>query len=730
MVPFTKPAAAPGQALVLVLALFGGLVSSHASVRAQQTRDGLFITVPNPIDDKAVSQIERKVQEAIERQKRNVSIVVFDFNPQGQPSGTSDWNSPNRLAEYIRHLQQATVPGKNYANIATVAFIQNQVTLHTVLPVLACKQIIMSSEVDSTTGQIKASIGEVTRDRPIGKTARSAYAGFAQNFASPDLVERMLDRDLELKRVKTPEGPRYLSPKSLQDRNQAGQPYAVDDNLPDALQMGNARFDAQQALELGLCNGIKNSAAELAAALHLPRKSLTEDWLVVHEKVYPWRIEVRGPLDKGKLEALERRLKAAVGRGANFLLLQLDAEGGETKHVASTAQMIRNLRDENRLPVKTVAYVPPGRSLGAATFLALACNEIVMARDAVLADFAYLPADQVDDVKTMLLPLAKEQGYPPLLLEATLSKDLVLYRVKTKESDERLVAEGDVKNPAWHKISRLDRPPAMFLKITAPLAEEFRIAQSTDIGSLDALNSYYGLDAQRVRIARDDWLEQVAEFFREPTVNFILIMLGIVGLIMELKLPGTTVPGVVAAICFLLFFWAYSFVGQFTLLAVLLFVLGLILIGLEIFVLPGFGFTGVSGIVLVISSLVLVTLERMPQTSQDWVSLGATFGTFGMSLVAALAAAFLLAWFLPSIPYANRLVLQPPGEEVLDSGHALFGSALLGAIGVAATPLRPAGKAQIGDDFLDVIAEGDYVQPGSRVQIIEIEGNRIVVKEI
>src|SRR5579862_5897451 len=104
MVPFTKPAAAPGQALVLVLALFGGPVSSHASVSAQQVRDGLFITVPNPIDDKAVSQIERKVQEAIERQKRNVSIVVFDFNPQGQPSGTSDWNSPNRLAEYIRHL--------------------------------------------------------------------------------------------------------------------------------------------------------------------------------------------------------------------------------------------------------------------------------------------------------------------------------------------------------------------------------------------------------------------------------------------------------------------------------------------------------------------------------------------------------------------------------------------------------------------------------------------------
>jgi membrane-bound ClpP family serine protease len=733
MVSFTKPAVPPGRMLVMLMIICGGMLSV-VPAQAQPARDGLFITVPNPIDDKAVSQIERKVQEAIERHKRPITIVVFDFNPQGLPSGTSDWNSPNRLAEYIRHLQQGTVPGKNYPNITTIAFLQNAVTKQTVLPVLASKQIIMSDERDQN-GQIKARLGDVQQggDTPLSESARLAYASAARRFASPDLVQRMIDRNLVLKRVRTATGPRYLSEQSLRELDKNGQPYTVDEKLPESLQVGNAVFDAQQALEVELASGIKNSPAELAAALHLPRKSLTEDWLVVHEKVYPWRVEVRGPLDRGKLEAIERRLKKAVGQGANFLILQLDAEGGETKHVASTAQIIRGLRDDNQLPVKTVAYVPAGRSLGAATFLALACNEIVMARDAALADFTYLPTEQVEDVKAMLLPLVKEQGYPTLLFEAALDKRIVLYRAKTKEGDDRLVTENDLKNPDLQKISRLDRAPDSFLKITAPLAEEFGVAQSTAIATLEDLNAHYGLESQKVRVARDDWLEQVAEFFREPAVNFVLIMLGIVGLIMELKMPGTTVPGVIAAICFVLFFWAYSFVGQFTLLAVLLFVLGLILIGLEIFVLPGFGFTGISGIVLLVSSLVLVTLERMPQTSQDWVSLGATFGTFGLSLVAALAAAFVLAWFLPSIPYANRLVLQPPGESTSEEGQSgadFANPALLGAIGVAATPLRPAGKAQIGDDFLDVIAEGDYVQPGSRVQVIEIEGNRVVVKEI
>src|SRR5438876_6462890 len=102
MFPFTKPAVPPGQALVFMLALLAGTLAGTPA-RAQPARDGLFITVPNPIDDKAVSQIERKVQEAVERQKGNITIVVFDFNPQGLPSGSSDWNSPNRFSEFTRH---------------------------------------------------------------------------------------------------------------------------------------------------------------------------------------------------------------------------------------------------------------------------------------------------------------------------------------------------------------------------------------------------------------------------------------------------------------------------------------------------------------------------------------------------------------------------------------------------------------------------------------------------
>src|SRR5262249_33091159 len=153
---------------------------------------------------------------------------------------------------------------------------------------------------------------------------------------------------------------------------------------------------------------------------------------------------------------------------------------------------------------------------------------------------------------------------------------------------------------------------------------------------------------------------------------------------------------------------------------ILLFILGLVLLGLEIFVLPGFGVTGISGILLVLLSLALVTLEKKPETTQEWLDFGKTLSTFGLGLLGAIAAALLVAWYLPHIPYASRLVLKPPGEEAeLAEGDAVEEArgpavqadalALLGAIGVAVTPLRPAGMVRFGDAFVDVVAEGSYV---------------------
>ncbi|MBM3996606.1 MAG: hypothetical protein FJ303_21000 [Planctomycetes bacterium] len=231
-------------------------------------------------------------------------------------------------------------------------------------------------------------------------------------------------------------------------------------------------------------------------------------------------------------------------------------------------------------------------------------------------------------------------------------------------------------------------------------------------------------------------LDQIAAFFRHWMVNIALVTIGVIGLIFEFKLPGTTLPGSVAAFCFVMFFWAHACVGDgaITLLAIMLFLLGLVFLAIEVFVVPGLGFSGVAGVVLMFVGLLLVTLEHWPTDQQEWTKLGSNFGSLAIAIALAIAGATALTWALPTIPFLNAMVLKPPSEpseEAAPDSMVKSGIVeLLGAIGVAVTPLKPSGKAQFGAQFLDVIAEGTYINPGTHVQVIEIEGTRIVVKEV
>ncbi len=702
-------------------------LASFASAQEAGRKDGLFLSVANPIESKTTEILRRKILDAVQRQKRPIDTVVFDFNPDDLPVGSTSFGACVELATMIRKLQ---LGDPSLPHIATFAYVHKAVTKHTVLPVIACGQIIFGPD---------GSLGDVPRNDLADATIRTAYRDFAKSYPSPDLIQRIVDPDLPLKRVKTPMGERLVSAATLNEWLKQGKDVTPMSDELRGLEPGGLLINADTARETGLAQAILDSRGKVVDSLKLKRRSLSEDWLVDRTPV-AWRIEVRGPIDAGKVQSLERRIKSAIGRNANFIILQLDGEAGDFRDVATLASTLRTLKDNTGTqPVRTVAWVPKGKSLGAATFLALGCSEIDMAQDSAISDFRYLSADDRKLVFEMLAPLADSQGYPPLLFKATLEQNLALVRVRPKSDPNApmdLVTlakyQDDQKStaPRWNSFGVLLPGEGGVLKITPALAREFQIDSGTDIDTIEALYSSLGLEADKVRVSRDDYLDQIAEFFREPWVNSLLIMIGIIGLILEMKMPGTTIPGTVAAICFVLFFWAYSFVGEFTMLAVFLFLLGLVMIAVEVFVVPGVAFVGVAGIALVITSLGLVTLDRWPTTGHEWIGLGQTLTTFGLSLVAAVIGAICLTYYLPSIPYANRMVLKPPPEESVAEKAASVPSRLLGAIGVSVTTLRPSGKAQFGDEFLDVVAEGDYVEPGKRLQIIEIEGNRIVVKEI
>lgn len=657
--------------------------------------DGLFITVPNPITETAALQIERRVTQAVEREGRKLGVIVFDFNPQGKPAGTTNVFAALQLRDFVTRLSLGQVP--KCQGVLTVAYVHGEVTDHTLLPVLACREVVMSS---------KGKLGQALRGQtgPLSREARQAYEDVARPWNIPELLPRLLE---------------------------SGR----DEPL----------LDVEQAQKMGLCKARLETRSSVKDQYGLSPVSMRDDVLEGRTPV-AWRIEVHGGLDTAKLNSMERRIKAAIRKQANLIILHLDCEGGETVDAASAAERLRRLTDyAGQLPVKTIAYVPPGKSLGAATFLAVGCGEIAMAPDAKLGGFGYLKREAPGTLQAqrkMLGDLAEAQGYHSAFFEAMLDPGLRVYQCR---SVKRPGTVGILTETQFERDKADWQPgpvvfggvPGEFPSLDAATARKYGIARYDDVTSLDMLYQRYGLT--NVETSRDDWLDAVASFLREPLVNVLLIMVGVAGLILELKMPGFGVPGIVSAICFVLFFWCHAVAGQstleFTLLAVLLFVLGLALLAIEVFLLPGFGVTGVSGIVLIVASLVLVMLEQMPSSSQEWVELGSALTKVGIGLALGMTMAIVLARYLPHMPYANRLVLQPPEEAEESVGleqtqGGLPATSLLGAIGVAATTLRPAGKAQFGEAFLDVIAEGDFVEAGSRVQVIEIEGLRIVVKAL
>jgi membrane-bound ClpP family serine protease len=725
----------PWAVIALLLSL---PFSAPARAQDEGLKDGIFISVNSPVTTDVLNRVKTKTERALNRTDRPARTLVYDFNPgpgSGSASETRDYGTCADLADYLLKLSTA------HRNVVTVAFVHNEVSGHTVLPVLACSEIVMSRD---------AKLGPVFRDP--GEEPRKDQLAFYADVAKargrfPAVVLKMLDKDLEVLEKKAGGATLFIARDA---KNKSGE---------IALPRGACKaFGALEARErFGLCNLVADSRQDVAHYYQLTPSSLREDPLEGRDPNAE-RIVLRQSIDPAMGSWLPRLIRQAIGRRANVIILQIESPGGDMETAGHLAKLMAELRDDRgELPVMSIAYIPKAAP-GAGTVLALGCTEIIMGKGAEIGDFDAVfqanagkgnleqQTERLSQYRQELAGLAREQGYPEIIAQGMLDPTLTIYRVRSKNGQSmwRFISAAELQNDKdgiWDAQTKALIKPGdgTLLKLDAAKAKEYGIAREV-VGNTQELYDLYSI--KQVRDAELDFLYRMAEFLRQPVVAVFLIMIGIACMILELKMPGVSLPGILAALCFLLYFWSQShqMAGQIVWLAILLFVLGLVLIGLEIFLLPGSAVAGVSGLILLILSLGLATLDKKPETTQEWMSFGRTLGNVGFGLAGAVVLAFALARYLPSIPYANRLVLKPPrelGEDGdLDQPAAVAPaagrdfSALLGAIGVAATTLRPAGIARFGDEFVDVVTDGSYVQAGSRVQIIEIEGIRVVVKEV
>jgi len=699
--------------------------------------DGVFITVANPITSNETNRVKDVTERSRSRKDRRITRIVYDFNPDNREAATPDFGPCYDLAEYIRNLHDLT----------TIAYVHNKVSRHTVLPVLACKELVMA-------GTPETKIGEVLPDPkepriPIQVTAYSQLAGEARLA----VVLKMLDPNIEVLEGRKNNAVYFVERSKLAEAQANGVVGIKPDPVLPAGRL--ALLNGDEAIRFGLAKLTgKDSQQQVAEAYGLSAASLRGDPLGGRPRI-AWLIKASGRVDEAFAETMKRRIRRAIGAKANVLIIQIECSNGSVAAALDFATFLRTLTDDNEhLPVMTIAYIPTVAP-DTATFIAFACSEIVMSKTAVLGDFsAWLGVDafkrrdlpdmpNIAFVSGSLQNLAESQGIPKVLAAGMLDPDLEIFRVRTAKGTierrlmtaQELEEDKNLPEPRWvveNQIKHKGKP----LAITGTMAKELGIASNVVESSGEAKQVYALYNLDKVTDARPDWLDGIAEFLRRPTVAVLLVMIGIGCLILELKIPGVTAPGVISAVCFVLFFWSWSLNGEIVILALLLFLLGLVLIGIEVFILPGFGFVGISGILLVVAGLGLATLEHMPQSNSEWFDFGSKLTQFAIGLVVAAIGAIVFAKYLPNIPIANRMVLVPAGErpDSVEEPPALPGvemsAALLGAIGTAATVLRPAGMARFGEQYVDVVTEGNYVPAGARVQVIEVEANRIVVKEV
>jgi len=221
-----------------------------------------------------------------------------------------------------------------------------------------------------------------------------------------------------------------------------------------------------------------------------------------------------------------------------------------------------------------------------------------------------------------------------------------------------------------------------------------------------------------------DWLEPLVRFLANPLVSPLLLSLGVLGLVLEIKTGAFGLGGLVSLVSLGLFFVSSFLVGLAGWEEIILLGVGLVAISIEVFVLPGFGAAGILGIVALAAAIVLAMIGSSPSAAD----VTQAFTVLGVSV--AITAAVTYAWLrhLPNSGRFGGLFLRGGAHQADGYIAAAPRHDLVGQDGIAVTDLRPAGTAQIGQERVDVVTEGEYVAQGRAVRVVRSEGYRHVVR--
>ncbi len=460
-------------------------------------------------------------------------------------------------------------------------------------------------------------------------------------------------------------------------------------------------------------------------------------------------IPIHGPIDPFVAVLLQRGVDEAEQLQADYVIVDIDTFGGRVDTALQVANTLSRVTE-----METIAYVGTGPdgtgvSWSAGALIALACNRIFMAPGTSMGAAAPViqgPEGQeaagektVSAVRGQMAALAEKNGHPPAVARAMVDESVVLVAVIV-DGEERLITESDLavlRRRAKEGEVDLEEGPVVstadkLLTLTAGEMERYGISAGTP-ATLSELEAELGVAIDSTVAFEMDPADRLVAILTSSAFSSLLIAAGLVALFLEITSPGFGLPGAVALACFGTFFAANLLLGQVGSLEIVLFVCGLALLVFEIFVIPGFGVAGITGIVSLVLSFVLTMQDYVvPQYEWQWRLTGRNLLFVGAGTLGAVLLAGLFAMLVKDTRLFRRLMLATslPAEEGYTAQGVSERDRYLGKSGTARTDLRPVGNVIIGSEVVQAESEGGYIDRGVEVRVVRVDGNRIVVKAV
>jgi membrane-bound serine protease (ClpP class) len=397
-------------------------------------------------------------------------------------------------------------------------------------------------------------------------------------------------------------------------------------------------------------------------------------------------IPVRGTIDPGLAEYMKRSVALAKEKMADVLLVEIDTFGGRV----DAATEIRDILLDVDIPVITFV---PHRAWSAGTLIAISGDKLIMGPGSSIGAAETRPLEEkyISAFAAEFRATAEATGRDPNIAAAMVDKDMEIQGV---------VEKGQLLTLSAKEGERLG--------FTDGIAKDRQSACA-----------FSGFEASAFIEAEMAKAESVARFLTDPTVSSILLTLGFIGIVFEILTPGWGVAGTTGVLFLGLFYGGRLVVGLVGWEILFLFLIGLLLLAFEIFVLPGFGVAGIAGLIAMFTSIGL-----------SFTSPIQALRAIVVALLFTIIAVTVGIKYLPKSKFGGRFILSK--RQLKEDGYVASQdmSWVREKSGHAITPLRPAGIVEVDGQRIDAMSRGEYIERGQKIQVIDVEGNKVVVRGI